>query len=132
MTALLAVERGAPDAWVTVSARDLLALTRGFLAVPALAELAARERVVLVTERGRRLGAPKRNSLLGRVRGLTGVKTGTTEGAGQCVIARAWNNLGFALAGRCLREDAEAGSELRAPGGTPPTPPRARPPPPAA
>jgi D-alanyl-D-alanine carboxypeptidase (penicillin-binding protein 5/6) len=71
------------------SARDLLALTRAFLAVPLLRELAALERVTVVTERGRRLEAATRNSLLGRVRGLTGVKTGTTEGAGRCVIARA-------------------------------------------
>jgi D-alanyl-D-alanine carboxypeptidase (penicillin-binding protein 5/6) len=71
------------------SARDLLALTRAVLAVPALRELAARERVTVVTRGGRRLVAPTRNSLLGRVRGLTGVKTGTTDGAGRCVIARA-------------------------------------------
>jgi D-alanyl-D-alanine carboxypeptidase (penicillin-binding protein 5/6) len=71
------------------SARDLLALTRAVLAVPALREVVARERIEIVTKAGRRLVAPTRNSLLGRVRGLTGVKTGTTEAAGRCVIARA-------------------------------------------
>jgi len=71
------------------SARDLLALTRAFLAVPALRELAARERVELSTRAGRRLSAPTKNSLLGRVQGVTGVKTGTTEAAGRCVVARA-------------------------------------------
>jgi D-alanyl-D-alanine carboxypeptidase (penicillin-binding protein 5/6) len=71
------------------SARDLLALTRAVLAVPALRELVARERVEVLTRGGRRLAAPTKNSLLGRVRGLTGVKTGTTEAAGRCVIARA-------------------------------------------
>jgi D-alanyl-D-alanine carboxypeptidase (penicillin-binding protein 5/6) len=71
------------------TARDLLALTRAVLAVPLLRELVARERVVLVTERGRRLEAATRNSLLGRVPGLDGVKTGTTEAAGRCVVARA-------------------------------------------
>jgi D-alanyl-D-alanine carboxypeptidase (penicillin-binding protein 5/6) len=71
------------------SARDLLALTRAVLAVPALRELVARERLEVVTAGGRRLAATTRNSLLGRVRGLTGVKTGTTDGAGRCVIARA-------------------------------------------
>lgn len=71
------------------SARDLLALTRAFLAVPALAELGGRERVTVVTAGGRRIEAATRNSLLGRVRGLTGVKTGTTDRAGRCVVARA-------------------------------------------
>jgi D-alanyl-D-alanine carboxypeptidase (penicillin-binding protein 5/6) len=71
------------------SARDLLALTRAFVAIPALRELAARQKVEVVTRGGRRLAAATKNSLLGRVRGLTGVKTGTTEGAGRCVIARA-------------------------------------------
>jgi D-alanyl-D-alanine carboxypeptidase (penicillin-binding protein 5/6) len=70
------------------SARDLLALTRAFLAVPALRDLAAREKVEVVTRGGRRMTATTKNSLLGRVRGLTGVKTGTTEAAGRCVIAR--------------------------------------------
>jgi D-alanyl-D-alanine carboxypeptidase (penicillin-binding protein 5/6) len=71
------------------SARDLLALTRAVLAVPALAALVSRERVEVVTQGGRRIAAPTKNSLLGRVRGLDGVKTGTTEAAGRCVIARA-------------------------------------------
>jgi D-alanyl-D-alanine carboxypeptidase (penicillin-binding protein 5/6) len=71
------------------SARDLLALTRAFLAVPLLADAAARERVAVVTERGRRLEARTMNSLLGRVPGVDGVKTGTTGGAGRCVVARA-------------------------------------------
>lgn len=71
------------------SARDLLALTRAVLAVPALRDLVAREQVELVTQGGRRVVARTRNSLLGRVRGLDGVKTGTTDRAGRCVIARA-------------------------------------------
>ncbi len=71
------------------TARDLLALTRAVLAVPLLRETVARERVALVTRSGRRLEAATRNSLLGRVRGLVGVKTGTTDGAGRCVIALA-------------------------------------------
>jgi len=74
---------------LALSARDLLALTRAFLAVPALRDLAARERVELSTQGGRRLSAATRNSLLGRVRGVTGVKTGTTDAAGRCVVARA-------------------------------------------
>jgi D-alanyl-D-alanine carboxypeptidase (penicillin-binding protein 5/6) len=71
------------------SARDLLVLTRAFLAVPALRELVAREKIELVTRGGRRIVAATKNSLLGRVRGLSGVKTGTTDAAGRCVIARA-------------------------------------------
>jgi D-alanyl-D-alanine carboxypeptidase (penicillin-binding protein 5/6) len=71
------------------SARDLLVLTRAVLAVPALRALVSRERIEVVTRGGRRLSAPTKNSLLGRVRGLTGVKTGTTDAAGRCVIALA-------------------------------------------
>ena len=71
------------------TATDLVALTRAVLAVPLLRELVARERVAFATAGGRRLEARTRNSLLGRVRGLDGVKTGTTEAAGRCVVARA-------------------------------------------
>lgn len=71
------------------SARDLLALTRAVLAVPLLRTLVARERIEVVTRGGRRIGARTKNSLLGRVRGVDGVKTGTTAAAGRCVVARA-------------------------------------------
>jgi D-alanyl-D-alanine carboxypeptidase (penicillin-binding protein 5/6) len=80
---------GHDDAHHRSTARDLAALTRSVLAVPLLREVVARERVVLTTRSGRRIEAATRNSLLGRVRGLTGVKTGTTQAAGRCVIARA-------------------------------------------
>jgi D-alanyl-D-alanine carboxypeptidase (penicillin-binding protein 5/6) len=71
------------------TATDLVALTRAVLAVPLLRELVARERISFATGGGRRLDATTKNSLLGRVRGLDGVKTGTTDAAGRCVVARA-------------------------------------------
>jgi D-alanyl-D-alanine carboxypeptidase (penicillin-binding protein 5/6) len=71
------------------TAADLHVLTRAVLAVPLLRALVAKERISFVTAGGRRLEATTRNSLLGRVAGLDGVKTGTTEAAGRCVVARA-------------------------------------------
>lgn len=71
------------------TARDLVVLARAVLAVPLLRETVARQRIAVVTGGGRRLAAATRNSLLGRVRGVTGVKTGTTEAAGRCVVALA-------------------------------------------
>lgn len=69
------------------TARDLVALARAVLAVPRLRELVAGERVELATRSGRRLEAGTRNALLGRARGVRGVKTGTTRAAGRCVVA---------------------------------------------
>lgn len=69
------------------TARDLLALSRAVLAVPVLRALASHDRVAISTRAGRRLTAPTRNSLLGRARGVRGLKTGTTEAAGRCVVA---------------------------------------------
>jgi D-alanyl-D-alanine carboxypeptidase (penicillin-binding protein 5/6) len=69
------------------TASDLLVLARAVLAVPRLRELATRERIGLVTREGRRLDAATRNSLLGRARGVRGLKTGTTDEAGRCIVA---------------------------------------------
>jgi D-alanyl-D-alanine carboxypeptidase (penicillin-binding protein 5/6) len=71
------------------TAADLLVLARAVLAAPVLRELVARERVTLTTRAGRRLDAGTRNALLGRARGVRGVKTGTTDAAGRCVVALA-------------------------------------------
>ncbi len=43
----------------------------------------------MTTDRGRTLAATTRNSLLGRARGVRGVKTGTTPAAGRCIVALA-------------------------------------------
>lgn len=71
------------------TASDLLVLARTVLAVPLLRDTVARDRVVLATRRGRRLEAASRNALLGRARGVRGVKTGTTDAAGRCIVALA-------------------------------------------
>lgn len=71
------------------TARDLVVLTRAVLAVPALREVVARDRVSLTVRSGRRLEAGTRNSLIGRARGVRGVKTGTTGAAGRCIVALA-------------------------------------------
>jgi D-alanyl-D-alanine carboxypeptidase (penicillin-binding protein 5/6) len=71
------------------TASDLWTLTRAALLVPALREAVALDRIELATAGGRRLAAATRNSLLGRARGVRGVKTGTTAAAGRCIVALA-------------------------------------------
>jgi D-alanyl-D-alanine carboxypeptidase (penicillin-binding protein 5/6) len=71
------------------TASDLWTLTRAALLVPELREAVALDRVQLTTAGGRRLSAATRNSLLGRARGVRGVKTGTTAAAGRCIVALA-------------------------------------------
>jgi D-alanyl-D-alanine carboxypeptidase (penicillin-binding protein 5/6) len=71
------------------SARDLLALTRAALALPAFRRIVAEERATVKTRAGRTLSLRTHNVLLGRFPGASGVKSGYTQGAGQCVVALA-------------------------------------------
>jgi D-alanyl-D-alanine carboxypeptidase (penicillin-binding protein 5/6) len=71
------------------SARDLAALTRAALAVPAFRRLVAREGGEVTTRAGRRIAFRASNVLLGRVEGVRGVKSGYTARAGRCVVVLA-------------------------------------------
>lgn len=71
------------------SARDLLALTRAALAFPELRRIVALERAEVRTRAGRALAVRTHNVLLGRVDGVRGVKSGWTQGAGECLVALA-------------------------------------------
>jgi D-alanyl-D-alanine carboxypeptidase (penicillin-binding protein 5/6) len=72
----------APDHYS--SAYDLMMITRQALADPAFAEIVSTQEY---TFRGRRLN--NRNELLGNYPGADGVKTGTTPGARECLVASA-------------------------------------------
>jgi len=69
------------------SAADLLRLTRAVLAEPRLVSIVQQPGGLLRTEAGRGLPYRSSNLLLGRVDGVTGLKTGTTLAAGHCLIA---------------------------------------------
>jgi D-alanyl-D-alanine carboxypeptidase (penicillin-binding protein 5/6) len=71
------------------SASDLLRLTQAVLADPRLVAIAALPDGVLRTAAGRGLPYRSSNLLLGRVDGATGLKTGTTQRAGHCLVATA-------------------------------------------
>lgn len=71
------------------SARDLLLLTRAALALPEFRRTVALEQATVRTRAGRVLSLRTHNVLLGRVRGVQGVKSGYTNGAGRCVVALA-------------------------------------------
>lgn len=73
----------------TSSARDVLVLTEAALALPEFASRVALRRATVATAKGRRFDVETSNALLGRVPGACGVKTGTTAGAGDCVVALA-------------------------------------------
>jgi D-alanyl-D-alanine carboxypeptidase (penicillin-binding protein 5/6) len=72
----------APDHYS--SAYDLMIIARQALADPIFADIVSTQEY---TFRGSRLS--NRNELLGNYRGADGVKTGTTPGAGECLVASA-------------------------------------------
>jgi D-alanyl-D-alanine carboxypeptidase (penicillin-binding protein 5/6) len=71
------------------TARELLALAKEALAHPEIARRVAPPRATLTTAGGRGIEIASSNALLGLVPGVSGVKTGTTARAGECVIALA-------------------------------------------
>jgi D-alanyl-D-alanine carboxypeptidase (penicillin-binding protein 5/6) len=68
----------------TVSAADLAALSRAALAYPIFSEIVASP---MATVAGRQL--VNTNEMLGSFTGADGIKTGTTEAAGECLVASA-------------------------------------------
>ncbi len=71
------------------SARDLAALAERVLRQPALAALAARERMTIRSEGDRVFALVNTNAMLGRIPGVDGLKTGFTNGAGRCLVVSA-------------------------------------------
>ncbi len=78
------------------TARDMALLTRAALQHPSFAQLVrTREATLTIWQRASRRLVPQarvvqsHNKLLGRLEGADGVKTGYTEGAGQCLVASA-------------------------------------------
>jgi D-alanyl-D-alanine carboxypeptidase (penicillin-binding protein 5/6) len=72
------------------SAADLAVLAETALRLPAFAALVAQPEVRIATVDGRRqFAAHNTNVLLGRLRGVAGVKSGFTRRAGPCLIALA-------------------------------------------
>jgi serine-type D-Ala-D-Ala carboxypeptidase (penicillin-binding protein 5/6) len=75
---------GMDSAGETASAVDLVALTRAALAYPAFSEIVATQ---VATVAGRKL--VNTNQLLSTFPGADGIKTGTTDAAGECLVASA-------------------------------------------
>jgi serine-type D-Ala-D-Ala carboxypeptidase (penicillin-binding protein 5/6) len=72
------------------SAHDLAILTKRALGIPLFADLVARRGMRIATVKGGRSYQLKnKNRLIGRYPGASGVKTGTTPNAGQCLVALA-------------------------------------------
>lgn len=69
------------------TAADLLRLARVARAEPLIAHYAAQPRLAFRTRAGRRYSLPNTNQLLGRLPGVSGLKTGYTLRARQCLIA---------------------------------------------
>ena len=78
---------GHDDAAQYSSARDLARLSHAVLARPALVEAAAQREARLTSLDGRRLRLRSTNALLDGLPGARGLKTGTTPGAGRCLVA---------------------------------------------
>lgn len=70
------------------SARDLALLAETALRNPLFSEIVSRRTMTISTVKGHRSYHLKnKNRLIGRYPGALGVKTGTTPGAGQCLVA---------------------------------------------
>jgi D-alanyl-D-alanine carboxypeptidase (penicillin-binding protein 5/6) len=78
---------GLDDAAQVSTAADLALLARAVFAYPLLAQIVATPTAQVA---GRRL--TNTNELLGAYRGADGVKTGTTDGAGECLVASVMRN----------------------------------------
>lgn len=74
-----------PDQWM--SAADLLLLTRAVMAVPELRAMVAKQ-----SARAGGRSLVNTNQLLGNYPGADGVKTGTSEGSGECLVASVTRN----------------------------------------
>lgn len=80
---------GLPDAEHYSSAYDLALITRAALQEPVFRQIVAEKEKVIVWEGKRQQKVKNTNRLLNEYPGAIGVKTGTTNAAGQCLIAAA-------------------------------------------
>ena len=72
------------------SAHDLAVLANRALEIPLFAELVGQRSTRIATQKGQRsFWLKNKNRLIGRYPGASGVKTGTTPRAGQCLVALA-------------------------------------------
>lgn len=78
---------GLPAEGHVTTARDLLSMAERAMALPEYARLAALPEATVATLGGRRITVRSTNMLIGRVDGVTGVKTGYTRVAGKCLVA---------------------------------------------
>lgn len=78
---------GLPAEGHVTTARDLLAMAGRAMSFPDYARLAALPEATVSTLGGRRITVRATNMLIGRVEGVTGVKTGYTSRAGKCLVA---------------------------------------------
>jgi len=80
------------------SARDLLALANEALKNPLFAQIVGTRQATRATVDGRKSFAmTNTNELLGQRPGVHGVKTGTTDAAGECLVAAQWTANGRIL-----------------------------------
>lgn len=78
---------GLPGEGHVTTARDLLAMGERAMSLPEYARIAALPEAAVSTLAGRRITVRATNMLIGRVGGVTGVKTGYTARAGKCLVA---------------------------------------------
>ena len=78
---------GLPAEGHVTTARDLLVMAGRAMSFAEYARVAAQPSVTVSTLAGRTITLPATNMLLGRVDGVTGVKTGYTRRAGKCLVA---------------------------------------------
>ena len=71
------------------TAHDLAILAELALRIPLFADLVERRAMRIATMKGRAFQLRNKNRLIGRYPGASGVKTGTTPKAGQCLVALA-------------------------------------------
>lgn len=93
---------GLPDPHHYTTAYDLGRIASAALALPTFRRLVSTQQATVHDGAGREFDMHNTNRLLGEFAGASGVKTGTTNAAGQCLVASA-NRAGFALLSVVLR-----------------------------
>jgi D-alanyl-D-alanine carboxypeptidase (penicillin-binding protein 5/6) len=93
---------GLPDPRHYTTAYDLARIARAALALPEFRRLVAMPEARVVDADGRVFEMTNTNRLLGVLAGADGVKTGTTNAAGKCLVASA-TRAGFSLLAVVLR-----------------------------
>jgi D-alanyl-D-alanine carboxypeptidase (penicillin-binding protein 5/6) len=75
----------APDHYSSVS--DLAILAHEILKYPEAISITSKQNITIISVQGKQYSGQNKNALIGRYSGTLGLKTGSTNNAGKCLVA---------------------------------------------